>query len=111
MGGSLVRHGGQNPIEAIKFGAAILHGPHVSNFADTYEELGRDGGAMLVNNAAELATQIDAWIRDGAARDAVAARGRRYIDNLSGALDRTLAALESSFARLRAPSQPGAVHA
>src|SRR5262249_16019532 len=31
MGGSLVRHGGQNPIEAIKFGAAILHGPHVSN--------------------------------------------------------------------------------
>src|SRR5215831_17439776 len=31
MGGSLVRHGGQNPIEAIRFGAAILHGPHVSN--------------------------------------------------------------------------------
>jgi 3-deoxy-D-manno-octulosonic-acid transferase len=110
MGGSLVRHGGQNPIEAIKFGAAILHGPHVSNFADTYEELDRNGGAALVNNAGQLAAQIDAWIRDGAARDDVAARARRYVDNLSGALDRTLAALEPYFARLRAPSQPAAVH-
>jgi 3-deoxy-D-manno-octulosonic-acid transferase len=112
MGGSLVRHGGQNPIEAIKFGAAILHGPHVSNFADTYEELDRNGGAAPVNDASRLASQIDAWICDGAARDAVAARARRYVDDLSGALDRTLAALEPSFARLRAPSVPsGAIHA
>src|SRR6476661_6306197 len=29
MGGSLVEPGGQNPIEPIKLGAAILHGPHV----------------------------------------------------------------------------------
>ena len=36
MGGSLVGHGGQNPIEAAKLGAAILHGPHVWNFAEIY---------------------------------------------------------------------------
>jgi 3-deoxy-D-manno-octulosonic-acid transferase len=112
MGGSLVRHGGQNPIEAIKFGAAILHGPHVSNFADTYEELGRDGGAVLVNDAGQFATQIDAWIKDGAARDAVAERARRYVEKLSGALDRTLVALEPYVARLRALSLPSdALHA
>src|SRR5262249_48031806 len=34
MGGSLVRHGGQNPIEAAKLGAAIVHGPHVWNFTE-----------------------------------------------------------------------------
>src|SRR6201996_956028 len=34
MGGSLVRHGGQNPIEAVKLGAAILHGPHVVHFTE-----------------------------------------------------------------------------
>jgi 3-deoxy-D-manno-octulosonic-acid transferase len=104
MGGSLIHHGGQNPIEAIKFGAAILHGPHVSNFADTYEELGRDGGAAVVNDAGQLASQIDAWIRNGAARNAVAGRARRYVDTLSGALDRTLAALEPYVMRLRASS-------
>jgi 3-deoxy-D-manno-octulosonic-acid transferase len=102
MGGSLVRHGGQNPIEAIKFGSAILHGPHVSNFADVYEELGRDGGAALANDAGQLATQIGAWIADGAARHAVAERGQRYVDKLGGALDRTLSVLEPYFTRLRA---------
>jgi 3-deoxy-D-manno-octulosonic-acid transferase len=102
MGGSLVRHGGQNPIEAIKFGAAILHGPHVSNFADVYEELGRDGGAALVSDASQLTTQIGAWIGDNAARHAVAERGKRYVDKLGGALNRTLCALEPYFIRLHA---------
>src|SRR5581483_1758571 len=36
MGGSLIEHGGQNPIEAVKLGAAVLHGPHVWNFAEIY---------------------------------------------------------------------------
>jgi 3-deoxy-D-manno-octulosonic-acid transferase len=111
MGGSLVRHGGQNPIEAIKFGAAILHGPHVSNFADTYEDLGRDGGAVLINGAGQLAAQVEGWIADGAARDAIAARAKHYVDKLSGALDRTLSALEPYFAQMRASADADTVHA
>ena len=108
MGGSLVPHGGQNPIEAIKFGAAILHGPHVSNFADTYEDLDRDGGAVAVNDAGELMARIGAWIRDGTARAAVAERGRHYVDELSGALGRTLFALDPYLMPLRSKE---AVHA
>jgi 3-deoxy-D-manno-octulosonic-acid transferase len=104
MGGSLVPHGGQNPIEAIKFGAAILHGPHVSNFADIYEDLGRDGGAVTVSDAGGFTSQIGAWLYDGVARDAVAARGQHYVDKHSGALDRTLSALEPYFTRFRPPS-------
>ena len=48
IGGSLVRHGGQNPIEAAKLGAAILHGPHVWNFAEIYAALDAAHGAELV---------------------------------------------------------------
>ena len=44
IGGSLVPHGGQNPIEAIKLGAAVVTGPHWQNFADAYEELLASGG-------------------------------------------------------------------
>jgi 3-deoxy-D-manno-octulosonic-acid transferase len=51
-----------------------------------------------------LKTQVGAWIGDGAARDAVAERGRRYVDKLGGALDRTLSALDPYFMRLRAAS-------
>ncbi len=39
LGGSLIKHGGQNPIEASRLGCKILHGPNVSNFKEIYELL------------------------------------------------------------------------
>src|SRR5258706_3858294 len=36
MGGSLIEHGGQNPIEAGKLCAAVRHGPHIFNFTAVY---------------------------------------------------------------------------
>ena len=39
LGGSLIKHGGQNPIEASRLGCKILHGPNVSNFNEIYELL------------------------------------------------------------------------
>jgi 3-deoxy-D-manno-octulosonic-acid transferase len=101
MGGSLVRHGGQNPIEAIRFGAAILHGPHVSNFDDIYEELDRMRAAAVVADADKLTVQISAWIQDGAARHEFAERARRCVDKLGGALDLVVSALEPYFMEMR----------
>ena len=66
MGGSLVEHGGQNPIEAAKLGAAILHGPHVWNFAAVYSALDTAGGAEMVTDAGMLAARIGAWLKDAA---------------------------------------------
>jgi 3-deoxy-D-manno-octulosonic-acid transferase len=106
MGGSLVRHGGQNPIEPVKLGAAILHGPHVSNFSEIYAELDQDGGAELVTDAGSLTTRIGAWLKDSAERDRIAAAAKRSIEQLGGALDRTIAALEPYFMQLRIQSRP-----
>jgi 3-deoxy-D-manno-octulosonic-acid transferase len=39
LGGSLVEHGGQNPLEAVRYNCNILHGPNVSNFKEIYEFL------------------------------------------------------------------------
>ena len=39
MGGSLIPHGGQNPIEAARIGCKVLHGPYISNFKDVYSLL------------------------------------------------------------------------
>ena len=36
LGGSLIKHGGQNPLEAARYGCNILHGPNVSNFEEIY---------------------------------------------------------------------------
>ncbi len=94
MGGSLVRHGGQNPIEAAKLGAAILHGPHVWNFSEIYAALDEAGGAAEILDVNRLAVRIGAWLTDAAARKQVANAGLETVEQLGGALKRTLAALE-----------------
>ena len=94
VGGSLVSHGGQNPIEAIKLGAAVLHGPHVANFAEIYAALDEAGGAELVTDAGKLAVRIGAWLKDTEARKAVTEKAAKSMDTLTGALERTLAALD-----------------
>ena len=107
MGGSLIRHGGQNPIEAAKLGAAILHGPHVENFTEIYEELDGCGGANFVADAGTLPVRIAAWIKDGPSRDRAAVAGGQCIDRLGGALERTVGALEPYFMQLRIRDRAG----
>jgi 3-deoxy-D-manno-octulosonic-acid transferase len=101
MGGSLVERGGQNPIEPVKLGAAILHGPHVWNFADIYSALDEARGAEKVNDAARLAACVSDWFTDNSQRQAMTEAGRRTVDMLGGALNRTLQALEPYFIQLR----------
>src|SRR5437667_8781712 len=64
MGGSLVEHGGQNPIEAIKLGAAIVHGPNVFNFADVYAALDQSGGARQAETQELLVKQLGQLLAD-----------------------------------------------
>jgi 3-deoxy-D-manno-octulosonic-acid transferase len=94
IGGSLVPHGGQNPVEAIKLGAAVLTGPHWRNFADAYEELLRAGGCKQVGDAASLAEAALALLEDAQARAAMMARAEGAIARMGGALPRTIAELE-----------------
>ena len=101
MGGSLVRHGGQNPIEAVKLGAAIVHGPHVFNFADVYEALDSSGGARRADDLEALVKQLGQLLADPVACNTVNAAGSRVVDELGGALERTLTALEPYLLQLR----------
>jgi 3-deoxy-D-manno-octulosonic-acid transferase len=101
MGGSLVEHGGQNPIEAIKLGAAIVHGPHVFNFTELYDALDAAGGAKHADAQQALVKQIRQWLADPAARQASVEAGGRVVDRLGGALERTLSALEPYLLQLR----------
>tara|TARA_Y100001936_G_C15415573_1_gene332000 strand:- start:96 stop:503 length:408 start_codon:yes stop_codon:yes gene_type:complete len=41
LGGSLINHGGQNPLEPARFGCNILYGPYISNFKEIYSFLNR----------------------------------------------------------------------
>jgi 3-deoxy-D-manno-octulosonic-acid transferase len=101
MGGSLASRGGQNPIEAIRLGAAIVHGPHVWNFAEIYAALDAAHGARLAADEEALTNCIAGWLADPAARKAAADAAATTVEKLGGALERTLAALEPYLMQLR----------
>jgi 3-deoxy-D-manno-octulosonic-acid transferase len=101
MGGSLVPRGGQNPIEAVKLGASIVHGPHVFNFTDVYEALDSAGGAKRTDTTEALVKQLGQLLADPAARESCVAASERVVEQLGGALERTLAALEPYLLQLR----------
>ena len=102
IGGSLVRHGGQNPIEPAKLGAAILHGPHVWNFAEIYAALDAAHGAELVADAEQAHRRLRrAAGAAGRARRRRRRRARARSNALGGALERTLASLEPYLMQLR----------
>jgi 3-deoxy-D-manno-octulosonic-acid transferase len=101
MGGSLASRGGQNPIEAIRLGAAIVHGPHVWNFAEIYQSLDAARGAQLVADKDALTNCLANWLLNATARKAAADAAAATIQTLGGALDRTLAALEPYLMQIR----------
>ena len=54
LGGSLVPKGGQNPLEALKFGCNILHGNFTFNFKDVYKMLVKEKLSLKVNSNKDL---------------------------------------------------------
>jgi 3-deoxy-D-manno-octulosonic-acid transferase len=101
IGGSLIKHGGQNPIEPAKLGATILHGPHVANFAEIYAALDEAHGAELIVNATKLTAGLAAMMAQPDVRAGVADAAYRTVTALGGALERTLASLDPYLMQLR----------
>jgi 3-deoxy-D-manno-octulosonic-acid transferase len=94
VGGSLVPHGGQNPIEPAKLGVPILHGPSVHNFVDIYAALDMEGGAVRVETRDRLAEATARLFSATGERDAMREAANGVVQRHAGALERTLNALE-----------------
>ena len=59
LGGSLIKHGGQNPLEAARYGCKILHGPNISNFKEIYALLNKYRVSTKVNNINQIIKNVD----------------------------------------------------
>jgi 3-deoxy-D-manno-octulosonic-acid transferase len=90
IGGSLIAHGGQNPIEAIGHGSAVLTGPHWHNFNDIYTTLLRLKGASEVHSSAELAARATMLLKNQAMIETFQAGAKTAMLLLGGALDKTV---------------------
>jgi len=101
LGGSLVNHGGQNPIEPVRLDGAVLHGPHVHNFTEPYRALDAAGGALAVSDGADLTVAVADLLADPARVAGMAERAHAALRPFEGAVERTLSVLDPYVAQMR----------
>ncbi len=93
IGGSLVAHGGQNPIEAVKHGTAVVSGPHTHNFLDAYAALAHAKGMVTVMSGSTLADAVGRILTSREDAAAIRSGAEQALSTLAGAKQKTLDAL------------------
>jgi 3-deoxy-D-manno-octulosonic-acid transferase len=104
MGGSLIPHGGQNPIEPARFSKAILHGAHVFNFHKIYHQLDHDGGALRISAPDELSSAAAELLASEGKRHEMGQKAFQIVNRLRGASKRQ-AGWILTFLRSRRPQE------
>lgn len=74
VGGSLVRVGGHNLLEPARLGKPVLFGPHMINYRELAAEMLRQGAAMEVSDARDLAAAVSDLLADPAKRQRMGQR-------------------------------------
>lgn len=94
VGKSLTAEGGHNPLEPAMTGAAILSGPNIENFKETYQEFMKNEAARLVDDSTMLAGYIHHLLERPDVRQKMIKSGRQTASRMSGALKRTFEILK-----------------
>ncbi len=84
IGGSLVPHGGHNPIEAAVFSVPILIGPHDFNFSEIDLNLINNNGAIRVNNTEELQSTLIGIFNDSNRQHEIGENAHQYVQQSQG---------------------------
>jgi 3-deoxy-D-manno-octulosonic-acid transferase len=90
VGGSLVKVGGHNLLEAAAVGVPAIIGPHSFNFATITRLMVEEAAAVQVTDATALTRQLCAWMGDAAERARVGENALRVMAENRGALPRLL---------------------
>jgi len=99
VGGSLVRHGGQNPLEPARLGCAVLSGPHTFNFTSAYNAIFAAQGLGLVHSSSNIADMTHRLLENPAETKAIGAKASAAATELGGAVANTIAFVEQLLAQ------------
>lgn len=94
VGRSLTSEGGQNPLEPAMLNTAVLAGRNVQNFREAYQRLIDAGGAKLVRDRDMLAGAVNFLLKNPEARQKMMDAGAATVEEMRGALAKTLKVLE-----------------
>jgi 3-deoxy-D-manno-octulosonic-acid transferase len=90
IGGSLIRHGGQNPLEPAKLGCGVLTGPYTHNFTKAFEVLLAAQGAGSVNSCSEIVDLAKRLLGDPMQAEKLGNAARTGAAGLGGAVAKTV---------------------
>ncbi len=93
LGGSLVPHGGQNPIEPGQLGCALVTGPHIFNFLEIVADMRAAGALLQVDDGEALAGAVGGLMRDQERAKEMAAAVRRIAVSGGAVLDHIMETL------------------
>jgi 3-deoxy-D-manno-octulosonic-acid transferase len=82
LGGSLIKHGGQNPLEAARYGCKILYGPNVSNFYEIYKLLDSYKVSTKINNLNQMTENINKIFKNKTVSSKIKLRIRNLGDKI-----------------------------
>ncbi|MCP5073446.1 MAG: 3-deoxy-D-manno-octulosonic acid transferase [Rhodobacteraceae bacterium] len=99
VGSSLCPAGGRNPFEPAALGSAVIHGPRVENFADSYLKLARAGAAVEIHSVESLAEAISEVMSPDKAAEMAHAAWRVCSDG-ADVTDKIMASILSHLDRL-----------
>ncbi len=94
IGGSLVRVGGHNMLEAAAQGVPVLFGPHVFNFSGIARLLRDREAGVMVQDSESLGRQVSTWLQDASERSRIGENGRQVVEENRGALQRLTALVD-----------------
>jgi len=94
MGGSLIPHGGQNPIEPARLECVVIVGKHTHNFKQIYGEMEEGGLLNRINDAEELAEQVKFFLDNPTSLDAMALQVMQLVKEKTGVIDKYLHEIE-----------------
>jgi 3-deoxy-D-manno-octulosonic-acid transferase len=95
-GGSLVKKGGQNILEAAAWGKVVFHGPYMDDFRDETALLHDANAAITVHNEEELYARIRKLIENPALLRDSGKAGRRAVAESRGAAARYAALIQKA---------------
>jgi len=93
IGGSLIPHGGQNPLEPASLGKPVIFGPSMHNFTEIAQQLLAHRAARQLRNASELPAAFHELLSDRPMADAMGRRAQEVVERSRGTTQRTLEAL------------------
>lgn len=107
VGGSLIPHGGQNPLEPASVGKPVLFGPSMHNFARITHQLLAHRAARQLSSRNELNTALAELLADAQTARTMGRRAQELVESFRGTTQRILQALAPLLQRSNATRSSG----